>query len=224
VLFRSGSLAIAADVTVAGEVERIVAETVAAYGALDVLINNAGEGLHVPLEELDPADLRAVFELNVIAPLLGMQAVLPVMRARSGGAIINVSSATSLRTFPGLGGYAATKSALNMVSQVARLEFASAGVSVSVVYPALTATEFHDRLRAGHFNAGAGRIPSDPPELVSAAIAFAIRTGDAHVMVADPPRPIALGGGEDWGTSLAKGPPRGPQPPSESDDKARDKT
>jgi short-subunit dehydrogenase len=218
-----GSLAIAADVTVAGEVERIVAETVAAYGAVDVLVNNAGQGLHVPLEELDPADLRAVFELNVIAPLVGMQAVLPVMRARSGGAIINVSSATSLRVFPGLGGYSATKSALNMLSQIARIEFASAGVSVSVVYPALTATEFHDRLRAGHFEARARRMPSDPPELVSTAIAFAIRTGEAHVMVADPPRPISPGGGEEWGASLARQRPAGrpPQSTSESDDETR---
>ena len=53
------------------------------------------------------------------------------MRAHAGGAIVNVSSATSWRVFPGIGGYAATKAALNMLSQVARVEFAEAGVSVS---------------------------------------------------------------------------------------------
>jgi len=128
-----GSLAVQTDVTDATQVQRLVEKTVDAYGTIDVLVNNAGQGLHVPLEELDPVDLRAVFELNVVGPLVGMQTVLPIMRSGSGGAIVNVSSATSLRVFPGLGGYAATKAALNMLSQVGRLEFADAGVSVSVV-------------------------------------------------------------------------------------------
>ena len=121
-----------------------------------------------------------------------MQAVLPSMRAQSGGAIVNVSSGTTLRVFPGLGGYATTKAALNMLSQVARLEFAAAGVTVSLVYPLVTATEFHQKLRAGHF-AGGGHIEPHPPELVAEAILFAIRSGEAHVLVADPPRPITPG-------------------------------
>ncbi len=153
----------------------------------EVSRNNAGQGLHVPVEEIDPNDLRAVFELNVVAPLLLTQAVLPSMRARGSGAIVNVSSATTLRVFPGLGGYAATKSALNMLSQVGRLELAPAGVRVSVVYPSLTATEFHESLRAGSFR-GNRSIPADPPALVGRAIAFAIETGEEHVLVADPPR------------------------------------
>jgi NAD(P)-dependent dehydrogenase (short-subunit alcohol dehydrogenase family) len=185
-----GSLAVPTDVTVPEQVRRLVARTTDAYGKVDVLVNNAGQGLHVPLEELDPTDLRAVFDLNVVAPLMCMQAVLPVMRGESGGSIVNVSSATTLRVFPGLGGYAATKAALNMLSRVARLELAGAGVTVSVVYPSVTATEFHDRLRAGHMAAGARTMVADPPELAAEAIVFAIRTGEAHVLVADPPRPV----------------------------------
>src|ERR1035441_7838941 len=185
-----GSLVVSTDVTIAAQVERLVARTLDTYGTVDVLVNNAGQGLHVPLEELDPADLRAVFELNVLAPLAGMQAGLPVMRDQAGGALINVSSATSLRVFPGLGGYSATKAALNMLSQIGRIEFADAGVTVSVVYPSVTATEFHSRLRAGHLVSGARRITPDPPELVGQAIAFALRSGEAHVLVRDPPLPI----------------------------------
>lgn len=213
-----GSLAVTTDVTIPGQLERLITQTVDTYGRVDVLLNNAGQGLHVPLEELDPADLRAVFELNVLAPLVGMQAVLPVMRARSGGAIINVSSATSLRVFPGLGGYAATKAALNMLSQVGRLELADAGVMVSVVYPSVTATEFHERLRAGHLLSGGRRIPPDPPELVGEAIAFAIRSGEAHVLVADPPRPIHPGDSEGWGALLARRAPGAAAPPSPRDE------
>ncbi len=199
-----GSLALATDVTVPGQIERLVSRTVERYGRVDVLVNNAGQGLHVPLEELDPVDLRAVFELNVIAPLVGMQAVLPVMRAASGGAIVNVSSATSLRVFPGLGGYAATKAALNMLSQVARVEMADARVAVSVVYPSVTATEFHQRLRAGRLRGGGHGIAPDPPELVGEAIAHAIGSGEAHVLVADPPRAIVPGDAGDWGALLAR--------------------
>jgi short-subunit dehydrogenase len=149
-------------------------------------------------------DLRAVFELNVVAPLTGMQAVLPAMQAGLGGAIVNVSSATSLRVFPGIGGYSATKAALNMLSQVGRLEMADAGVVVSVVYPSVTATEFHQRLRAGHLATGARTIVPDPPELVGQAIVMAIRTGEAHVLVADPPKAIVPGDSEGWGSLLAR--------------------
>ncbi|HXQ62427.1 MAG TPA: SDR family oxidoreductase [Acidimicrobiales bacterium] len=210
-----GSLAVATDVTVVEQVERLVARTIDAYGRIDVLVNNAGQGLHVPLEELDPIDLRAVFELNVVAPLVGMQTVLPFMRrgSASASAIVNVSSATSLRVFPGLGGYCATKAALNMISQVARLEFAPSRISVSVVYPSVTATEFHQRLRAGHLASGARGITPDPPELVAQAIAFAIRTGSPHVLVADPPRPIVPGDSDGWGALLARQTPGASESP-----------
>ena len=198
-----GSLAVATDVTVPEQLETLVARTIESFGRVDVLVNNAGQGLHVPIEELQAVDLHAVFELNVIAPLVAMQDVLPLMRAQSAGSIVNVSSATSLRVFAGLGGYSATKAALNLLSQVARVELAESGVTVSVVYPSVTATEFHDKLRAGHMASGARNIPRDPPELVGEAIAFAIETGEAHVLVARPPRPIVPGDSEAWGALLA---------------------
>ena len=113
-----GSLPVVTDVTDPEQVVRLVTRCVEAFGKVDVLVNNAGQGLHVPVEELDPVDMRAVLELNVIAPLVGLQAVLPYMREQSAGAIVNVSSATSLRVFAGLGGYSATKAALNLLSQV----------------------------------------------------------------------------------------------------------
>jgi NAD(P)-dependent dehydrogenase (short-subunit alcohol dehydrogenase family) len=89
-----------------------------------------------------------------------------------------------------VGGYAATKAALDMVSDVARLELAPKGVLVSVVHPSVTATEFHQRLRAGAMAHGAWAITPDPPELAAAAILFAVETGAAHVLVDDPPRAL----------------------------------
>jgi NADP-dependent 3-hydroxy acid dehydrogenase YdfG len=188
-----GSIAVQTDVTVADQVERLMERTQNAFGTADVVVNNAGQGLHVPLEQLKADDLRAVFELNVVAPLVVMQSALPMLRSGNGGAIVNVSSLTSLRAFPGLGGYAATKSALNMISGIARLEWADSGITVSSVYPSVTATEFHDRLRAGHLVTGPWSTVPDPPELVATAILFAVQHGDEHVLVADPPRAIHLG-------------------------------
>lgn len=193
-----GSIAVQTDVTVVEQVERLMTRTREAFGTVDVVVNNAGQGLHVPIEELMADDLRAVFELNVAAPLVVMQAALAMLRSGEGGAIVNVSSATALRAFPGLGGYAATKAALNMISRTARMEWASTGVTVSTVYPSVTATEFHDRLRAGHIVTGPWSVAPDPAELVATAILFAVQHGDENVLVADPPRAIRLGAeGED---------------------------
>lgn len=184
------ALAVPTDVTAGGELERLVQLATSAFGEIDVFVSNAGQGLHVPVQQIDADDLRAVFELNVVAPLRAMQLVLPTMRERGRGAIVNVSSATALRIFPGIGGYSATKAALGVLSESARLENAESGVRISVVYPSVTATEFHQHLRAGQILGSARGMVPDPPELAAAAILFAIRTGEGHVMVADPPRVV----------------------------------
>jgi len=202
------ALAVPTDVTDQDQVSRLVQEAIEHYGRLDVLVNNAGQGLHVPIVDLRIADLRAVFELNVVAPLTLMQATLPALRDAGAGAVVNVSSATSLRIFPGLGGYAATKAALNMLSQTARIEFAGANVAVSTVYPSVTATEFHDHLRAGSLVRAAQTITPDPPELAARAILHAVETGAAHVLVADPPRSIEPGSDDAWSRLLARQAPR----------------
>lgn len=124
-----GSLAVRTDVTQKAELTALRDRALQAFGAIDVLVNNAGQGLHLPLTEVDADDFRAIWELNVVAPLTLMQAVLPTMAPQGHGAIVNVSSMTSLMAIPRLGAYAATKSALNSLSQVARKEFAPMGLS-----------------------------------------------------------------------------------------------
>jgi short-subunit dehydrogenase len=110
------------------------------------------------------------------------------MRQAGHGHIINVSSGTTLMTPVGAAGYAATKAALNMLTAVARAELASDGIAVSTVYPFITATEFHDQLRAG---AGPRRprtpgLEPHPPEDVAEAILDLAITGDeSAVLVPD---------------------------------------
>ncbi|MFI5959948.1 SDR family NAD(P)-dependent oxidoreductase [Cryptosporangium sp. NPDC051539] len=177
------AIAIPTDLTDSGQIPTAVQVALDAYGRIDVLVNNAGQGLHLPLEQVDPDDFRAVLELNVVAPLLAMQAVLPTMRRQGGGAIVNVSSGTSRRVIPGLGAYAATKSALNMLSAVARAELAADGIAVSTVYPVITATEFHDVLRAGSLTARPGMPPAQTAEQVAEVILDLIRTGDEEAFL-----------------------------------------
>ena len=182
-----GALAVRADVRDPEQVRQLVATTLKHHGRVDVLINNAGQGLHLPLEQVSLEDLVAVTELNFYAPLLAMQAVLPAMRREGGGAIVNVSSGTTRMVLPGVGAYAATKSALNMLSLVAREELAPDGIVVSVVYPSVTSTEFHDKLRAGIVASGAGGLTPHSPEYVAKAIIRALRSGEAEVVIPHGP-------------------------------------
>jgi NADP-dependent 3-hydroxy acid dehydrogenase YdfG len=177
------ALVVPVDVRDPAQVHDMVEAAVRRYDRIDVLINNAGQGLHVPIEQIRLDDFEAIMKLNVYGVLAGMQAVLPVMRAGGGGAIVNVSSGTSRMVLPGVGGYAASKSALNMLSQVARAEFAPDNIAVSLVYPSVTATEFHDVLRAGQL-AGGGRFTPHSAEQVAEAILRAVQTGEPEIVLA----------------------------------------
>ena len=175
-----GSLAVTADVTRVADRQAIVDLTTERFGRIDVLVNNAGRGLHLPLDEVDPDDYAAILDLNVGSGLAMMQAVLPSMRDRGEGAIVNISSGTTRRVIPGLGAYAATKAALNMLSSVARAEFAGDGIVVSTVLPTYTDSEFHDVLQAG---AEQQRTPmaADTSEHVAEEILRAVETGVAEI-------------------------------------------
>jgi short-subunit dehydrogenase len=179
-----GALAVTTDLRDHGQVRRLVDMTLERFGRVDVLVNNAGQGLHVPLEQVRLDDLRAVTELNFYAPLLAMQAVIPSMRAQGGGAIVNVSSMTSRMVLPGVGAYSATKSALNMLSQVARRELGADGIVVSAVYPSVTATEFHQSLAAGGRVGGGSKAPEPhTPEMVAEAILGLIESGAEEALL-----------------------------------------
>ena len=180
-----GALPVTTDMRDPDQVRGLVDAAVAAFGRVDVLVNNAGQGLHVPVEEVRLDDLQAVVELDLYGPLLAMQAVVPLMRAQGSGSIVNVSSGTTLRVIPGIGPYSAVKSALNQLSATARAEWAADGIVVSLVHPGITATEFHQSLRAGGMRGG-GHIVSQTPEVVAEAILEAVRTGAAEVVV--PPK------------------------------------
>ena len=189
-----GALAVPADLRDPAQIVRLVDATLDWFGRVDILVNNAGQGLHVPLEQVRLDDLRAITELNVYAPLLAMQAVIPPMRRQGAGVIVNVSSMTSRMVLPGVGGYSATKSALNMLSQVARRELAPDGIVVSIVYPSVTATEFHSSLAAGARVGGdSWAVRADSAESVAEAIVGVIGSGEEEIMLTSGWNPGAAG-------------------------------
>lgn len=178
------ALAISCDVTDNAQLEKAVRVAMGTFGRIDVLVDNAGRGLHVPVADVAFDDLRAVLDLNVVAAVAAMQAVIPVMRAQHSGTIVMVSSGTTSGDFlpVGIGPYAASKAAVNMLSAVARAELAGDGITVSTIYPFVTATEFHDAMPGHRRPHGVDRMPSaDPPERVAEAIVALIGSGDAEM-------------------------------------------
>ena len=142
------AIAVPCDVTDADQIAKAVQRASEAFGRVDVLVNNAGQGLQAPVGEIDPDDFRAILDLNLVAPLVAMQAVLPIMRKQGAGSIVNVSSGVTFSVLPGGGAYSASKAGLAMLSAVARAELASTGIAVSTMYPSFTATEFLESMRA----------------------------------------------------------------------------
>lgn len=145
-----GALAVPTDVTDPAAATRLVVATLKRHGRIDGPVNNAGVSLHQPLDRLDLDEFSRVLQLNVVSVMAMTQAVLPAMRSQGAGRIVNISSGTTNLMLPGVGAYAATKSALNMLSAVSRVELAGDGIAVSLVLPSITASEFAGgRLSAG---------------------------------------------------------------------------
>lgn len=186
------AIAVRCDVTDPNDVDAVVRAALDAHGRIDVLVNNAGQGLQATIDQIVLDDLRAVLELNLVAPLAMMQAVLPTMRLQGSGVIVNVSSGTTFADVPGLGGYVASKIALERLSAIARNELEGTGITVSTIIPFATHTEFLSAIRAGRAEAEAMTADADfdTPEQVADAILHLVRSGDARMDLV----PVAYGG------------------------------
>lgn len=189
---QGGAIAVRCDVTDQEQVAALVQVALDAFGRVDVLVNNAGQGLQATTEQISLDDFRGVLELNLVAPLALMQAVLPAMRRQGAGRIVNVSSGTTFADVPGTGGYVASKIALERLSAIARNELEGTGVTVSAMIPFATNTEFLSSIRAGRADAEAmtSGATFDAPEQVADAILELIVTGEARRDLV----PVAYGG------------------------------
>jgi short-subunit dehydrogenase len=135
------ALAVPTDVADRAAVTALMEQTVAAFGGVDIVINNAGVGLAAPVADLSFEDFQRALSVDLFGPLALTQAALPYMRRRGRGQLIYVSSVVGLRALPYLGGYAAAKAALDRLTEALRIELRGSGVDVTVVFPGVVATD-----------------------------------------------------------------------------------
>ena len=168
-------LAVVADVTREGDMERFVAAAVDRFGRLDVIVCNAGFGVAGAIDEVDPAQMQELLDVNYTGTYLAARAALRVFRRQQHGHLIVVSSIVGKRGVPYMGAYAATKFAQVGLAECLRAEVAGSGISVSVVYPVSTDTEFFD-VMTQHTGVAVPRAfgPRQDVDIVAGAIARAI--------------------------------------------------
>jgi NAD(P)-dependent dehydrogenase (short-subunit alcohol dehydrogenase family) len=190
------------DVTDTAAINALVADIETNIGSIDVLVNNAGYGHEGILEESTLAELRQQFEVNVFAPAALIKAVLPHMRARRRGHILNITSMGGFITMPGIAWYCGSKFALEGISEVLGKEVAPFGIHVTAVAPGSFRTDWagrsmvraprsiddydalFDPIRSAR-EAKSGHQPGDP-----------VKAAQAMLQVIDsdaPPRHLLLG-------------------------------
>jgi NAD(P)-dependent dehydrogenase (short-subunit alcohol dehydrogenase family) len=143
--FPDTGLALPLDVTDRARISSVLDQAKARFGGVDVLVNNAGYGYRAAVEEADDADVRQLFDTNVFGAVDMIKAVLPDMRARRSGSIVNISSIGARITPAGSGYYSATKAALEGISGSLRREVEPLGINVTVIEPGAFRTDFAGR-------------------------------------------------------------------------------
>ena len=189
----SGSLPVTVDMTKFDQVREAVRAVHQNYGRVDGLVNNAGRSYAAAIEEIEPAIFDEIFHLNVLGPIVAMQAVIPVMRAQGGGSIVNINSGTAFMTIPQYSVYSSSKRALLGFSLTARAELEKDGIVVSEIYPFITATNFGKNRMGNKAAAGpsANYAEGDTPEFVAGLVVQAVEEGQAQYFANDRLRKMA---------------------------------
>lgn len=139
------AIAIKLDVTKPDEIKASVEQTIAKFGQIDVLVNNAGIGYFAAIEESEEDEYRRMFEINFFGLVKMTNTVLPYMRAKHSGHILNVASIGGLVGFPGVGLYNATKFAVDGLSESLAKEVKHLGIKVTVIAPSGFRTDWAGR-------------------------------------------------------------------------------
>ena len=155
------ALALALDVTDNDSIDSAVKISLERFGKIDVLMNNAGFGYRSAVEEGDMKIIGSLFQTHLFGPFELIRKILPGMKSRGHGVIINVSSIGGIRSAPNNGWYSASKGALELMSDALRIELKDSGVKVLVVEPGAFRTKFYESI-AGQSAANETDQPGDP--------------------------------------------------------------
>lgn len=183
--FADRVLSVELDVTDAKQAAAAVEAAIARFGRIDLLVNNAGRGLLGAVEETSAAEVEAVFATNVFGLLNVTRAVLPGMRARRSGRVVNIGSMGGFAQVPGWGVYGATKFAVEGLSEAMRAELAPLGIAVTVVEPGSFRTDFLD---GSSLHTTAAEIPDYAP---TAGKVRQAATANNHSQLNDPAKGAA---------------------------------
>jgi short-subunit dehydrogenase len=167
--------AVATDVAIESDVERLVARSIEAFGSLDVMICNAGFGYYGTVEETPGDVMRRMVDVNFMGTFYGARAALPVFRRQGHGHLVIVSSIVGRRGIALMSGYSATKGAQAAFAESLRSEFAGSRIHVSAVFPVSTDTEFRSAMSRDYGHAVEGLGPKQSVEEVAGAIVACIR-------------------------------------------------
>ena len=175
------AMAVGTDVTDRAQVQALVDAGLQAYGQVDVLINNAGLMPQSPLERLRVDDWDRMVDVNIKGVLYGIAAVLPHMKERKSGQIINVSSVAGHKVRAGGAVYAATKHAVRALSEGLRQEVKPYGIRTTVISPGAVDTELPASVSEPDFAANVRKMYDDiaiPADSFARAVAFAMSQPD----------------------------------------------
>lgn len=199
--FPKSSVAVPLDITDTASIKQAVANGKARFGKIDVLVNNAGYGYRAGIEESEPEAVRQLFRTNLFGPAELMNAVLPEMRERKSGTIINISSIGAVRAAIGNGFYSASKAALELISDALNKEVKPLGIRVLIVEPGAFRTNFYKSLQgtqkvitdyaetAGKWHVDKMELRSDQPGNPDVAGKIIVETAER----ADCPERLLLG-------------------------------
>jgi uncharacterized protein len=157
------ALSLACDVRRREQVDVLAQAALKRFERIDIWVNNAGYGLNDSVEKTDMAQLRQMFDTNFFGMMECMQAAIPIMRLQGGGDIVNISSVSGHIATPYMGGYAATKHAMQAIGMAARMELKRHNINVVTVCPGYIATDFSRNMSQGSH-----------PQRVSGAVRYAV--------------------------------------------------
>ncbi|MEV5386252.1 oxidoreductase [Streptomyces sp. NPDC052721] len=189
-------LALPLEVTDEQQAQQAADAAIARFGRIDILVNNAGRGLLGAVEEASDSEARAVFDTNVFGLMSVTRAVLPVMRRRRSGRVLNISSVGGFTANAGWGVYGATKFAVEGLSEAMRAELVPLGIAVTVVEPGVFRTDFLDNSSLHHtkrtiddYATTAGGTRAWAQQNNHAQLGDPVKAATAMIEVADSPEP-----------------------------------